>query len=100
VHCPFAGYPVEQIRWEKAHQELTTSKTNCWGELNPESLGSDTLLFNRTTRQPLRTGLGGRRRAAGHQECGAGSGSRDIHVHREESGWRGGSPGHAAECEQ
>ncbi|XP_016950327.1 cell adhesion molecule Dscam2 isoform X1 [Drosophila biarmipes] len=25
VHCPFAGYPVEQIRWEKAHQELTTS---------------------------------------------------------------------------
>lgn len=29
VHCPFAGYPIEQIRWEKAHQELTTSKTNC-----------------------------------------------------------------------
>ncbi|XP_034127419.1 Down syndrome cell adhesion molecule-like protein Dscam2 isoform X3 [Drosophila guanche] len=28
VHCPFAGYPIEQIRWEKAHQELTTSKTN------------------------------------------------------------------------
>ncbi|XP_023034507.1 Down syndrome cell adhesion molecule-like protein Dscam2 isoform X1 [Drosophila willistoni] len=25
VHCPFAGYPIEQIRWEKAHQELTTS---------------------------------------------------------------------------
>ncbi|KAH8356359.1 hypothetical protein KR084_005979 [Drosophila pseudotakahashii] len=42
VHCPFAGYPVEQIRWEKAHQELTTSKTNCWGReqkfWNPEGL--------------------------------------------------------------
>ncbi|XP_070137489.1 cell adhesion molecule Dscam1 isoform X2 [Drosophila bipectinata] len=25
VHCPFAGYPIEQIRWEKAHQELTTN---------------------------------------------------------------------------
>uniref|UniRef100_A0A6P4DVD5 Down syndrome cell adhesion molecule-like protein Dscam2 n=1 Tax=Drosophila rhopaloa TaxID=1041015 RepID=A0A6P4DVD5_DRORH len=25
VHCPFAGYPIDQIRWEKAHQELTTS---------------------------------------------------------------------------
>ncbi|XP_017969064.1 Down syndrome cell adhesion molecule-like protein Dscam2 isoform X1 [Drosophila navojoa] len=25
VRCPFAGYPIDQIRWEKAHQELTTS---------------------------------------------------------------------------
>ncbi|KAM8702920.1 hypothetical protein ACLKA7_005290 [Drosophila subpalustris] len=25
MRCPFAGYPIEQIRWEKAHQELTTS---------------------------------------------------------------------------
>ncbi|XP_017047144.1 Down syndrome cell adhesion molecule-like protein Dscam2 isoform X1 [Drosophila ficusphila] len=39
VHCPFAGYPVEQIRWEKAHQELTTSKTNCREEVpSPEGL--------------------------------------------------------------
>lgn len=39
VHCPFAGYPVEQIRWEKAHQELTTSKTNCRGRTeSPEGL--------------------------------------------------------------
>ncbi|XP_051862940.1 cell adhesion molecule Dscam2 isoform X2 [Drosophila albomicans] len=25
MRCPFAGYPIDQIRWEKAHQELTTS---------------------------------------------------------------------------
>ncbi|XP_039965640.1 Down syndrome cell adhesion molecule-like protein Dscam2 isoform X1 [Bactrocera tryoni] len=25
VHCPFSGYPIEQIRWEKGHQELTSN---------------------------------------------------------------------------
>lgn len=26
MNCPFAGYPIEHIRWEKAHHELTISK--------------------------------------------------------------------------
>ncbi|XP_073816744.1 Down syndrome cell adhesion molecule 3 isoform X3 [Musca autumnalis] len=25
VHCPFSGYPIEQIRWEQGHHELTTN---------------------------------------------------------------------------
>uniref|UniRef100_A0A1A9ZZV3 Down syndrome cell adhesion molecule n=2 Tax=Glossina TaxID=44049 RepID=A0A1A9ZZV3_GLOPL len=25
VHCPFSGYPIEQIRWEKGHHELTSN---------------------------------------------------------------------------
>lgn len=26
MNCPFAGYPIEHIRWEKSHHELTISK--------------------------------------------------------------------------
>lgn len=26
MHCPFSGYPIEIIRWEKARQELVSSK--------------------------------------------------------------------------
>ncbi|XP_055385270.1 cell adhesion molecule Dscam2 isoform X2 [Condylostylus longicornis] len=25
IHCPFSGYPIEKIRWEKGHQELTSN---------------------------------------------------------------------------
>ncbi|KAI9579074.1 hypothetical protein GQX74_014691, partial [Glossina fuscipes] len=25
VYCPFSGYPIEQIRWEKGHHELTSN---------------------------------------------------------------------------
>lgn len=28
MNCPFAGYPIEHIRWEKAHHELTISMEN------------------------------------------------------------------------
>jgi Down syndrome cell adhesion molecule len=27
VHCPFSGYPIESIRWEKAGIEITPSET-------------------------------------------------------------------------
>lgn len=26
IHCPFSGYPIESIRWERAGQEIITSK--------------------------------------------------------------------------
>ena len=26
VYCPFAGYPIENIRWERAGIEITSSK--------------------------------------------------------------------------
>lgn len=26
MHCPFSGYPIESIKWEKARQEIATSK--------------------------------------------------------------------------
>lgn len=26
MHCPFSGYPIEIIRWEKSAQELVSSK--------------------------------------------------------------------------
>lgn len=26
MHCPFSGYPIETIRWEKSGQELVSSK--------------------------------------------------------------------------
>lgn len=26
MHCPFSGYPIEQISWQKSGQELTSSK--------------------------------------------------------------------------
>lgn len=26
VHCPFSGYPIDHIRWEKAAIEITSSK--------------------------------------------------------------------------
>lgn len=26
IHCPFSGYPIDQIRWEKSGQELVSSK--------------------------------------------------------------------------
>lgn len=25
LHCPFSGYPIEMIRWEKHGQEISTS---------------------------------------------------------------------------
>lgn len=25
IHCPFSGYPIESIRWERAGQEIITS---------------------------------------------------------------------------
>ncbi|XP_055923956.1 cell adhesion molecule Dscam2 isoform X1 [Eupeodes corollae] len=25
IYCPFSGYPIEQIRWEKGHHELTSN---------------------------------------------------------------------------
>lgn len=28
MHCPFSGYPIESIGWEKGRQEITSSE--CW----------------------------------------------------------------------
>lgn len=32
IHCPFSGYPIDSIQWEKSRQEITSSKldTNCF----------------------------------------------------------------------
>lgn len=118
VRCPFAGYPIDQIRWEKAHQELTTSKTNCdrikWGT-GYGARGVAVAVENATERMTVfsthfyypfwfrRTlyaqhGAGGR--AACHQERGAWQGSGHLYVHRAQSGGRGGASRHAIECEQ
>ncbi|KAH8408036.1 hypothetical protein KR222_011729 [Zaprionus bogoriensis] len=34
MSCPFAGYPIEQIRWEKGHHELSTNKYYSLGKLH------------------------------------------------------------------
>lgn len=26
VHCPYSGYPIESIRWQRAGQEIVSSK--------------------------------------------------------------------------
>lgn len=38
MNCPFAGYPIEHIRWEKAHHELTISKNTEINDSNNDLL--------------------------------------------------------------